>query len=197
MISKIPTLEEKQLNRDGVGRVHLQIPNSGSSYLYLSAQRFNPTTVVTHTTNVYNIYKDSGITSLMAIADGGLDFGPNLELNALFSYRLFQKLKLDIFSVFLNAAQYSSFNPVEHLWPPLSNHLSEVDFSPCIKGESIAPSQQSSLSDNAVKEKEKTIFDKALEGLNQHWENVKFDGFLMEIEKVTKYFIINILFSIL
>ena len=57
--SKIPTLQEKQLTRYGVGHVHLQISNCGSSYLYLRAQRFNPTTVVTHTTDLYNIYKDS------------------------------------------------------------------------------------------------------------------------------------------
>ena len=52
-------LQEKQLTRYGVGHVHLQISNCGSSYLYLRAQRFNPTTVVTHTTDLYNIYKDS------------------------------------------------------------------------------------------------------------------------------------------
>ena len=108
-------LKEKYLTRDGVSCVHLQIPNSGSSYVYLRAQRFNPTTVVTHTADLYNIYKDSGINSLMAIADGGPDFSPNLELNALFFYRLFQKLNLDMFSVFLYAARYNAFNPVEHL----------------------------------------------------------------------------------
>ena len=59
-------------------------------------------------------------------------------------------------------------------------------FSPRIKGESKVPSQQSNLPDDEVKEKEKTIFDKALEGLNHHWKNVKFDGFPMKIEKVTK-----------
>ena len=58
---------------------------------------------------------------------------------------------LDMISVFSYAARYSAFNPVEHLWSPLSNHLSGVAFSPCIKGESKAPSQLSSLSDGEVK----------------------------------------------
>lgn len=79
---------------------------------------------------------------------------------------------LDMISVFSYAARYSAFNPVEHLWSPLSNHLSGVAFSPCIKGESKAPSQLSSLSDGEVKENEKTIFDKAMEGLNKYWKNV-------------------------
>ena len=56
---KIITLIEKLLTCDGMGRVHLQIPNSGKSTVHLRAQRsvhlraqrFNPTTAVTHATD--------------------------------------------------------------------------------------------------------------------------------------------------
>ena len=153
--------------------------------MYLRAQRFNATTVVTHTTDLYNIFKDdSEITSLMALADGGPDFSPNSELNALYFYRLFRKLNLDMLSVFSYAARYSAFNPVEHLWSPLSNHLSGVVFSARLEGESKAPSQQSGLSNDEIKEKEKAVFDKALQELSQHWKDINFDGFPVKVEKV-------------
>ena len=95
--------------------------------------------ILSHTTDLYNIFKDeSEITLLMALADGDPDFSLNSELNPLYFYRLFRKLNLDMLSVFSYAARYSTFNPVEHLWTPLSNHLSGVVFSARLKGESKA-----------------------------------------------------------
>ena len=90
-------------------------------------------------------------------------------------------------SVFSYAARYSAFNPVEHLWSPLSNHLSGVVFSPRIEGESKAPSQQSRLSSEKLKDKEKIVFDKALD-LGSYWKNVNL-GFHLKVEKVYCYHI--------
>ena len=80
---------------------------------------------------------------LMIMDDGVPDFTPIL---VLYFYRLFKTLKLDILSVFTYAARYSAFNCIEHLWSPLSNKLSGVQFSPKLKEESKPPAYQGGLS---------------------------------------------------
>ena len=114
----------------------------------------------------------------MIMSDGGPDFTPISVLNALYFYRLFKLLKLDILSVFSYAARYSAFNCIEHLWSPLSNKLAGVQFSPTLEGESKPPAHQGGLSKEELFNKEKKVFDKAILSIaNDHWQGAKFDTF--------------------
>ena len=56
-----------------------------------------------------------GTSSFMLLLDGGPDFALNPVLSSIFFFRLFKELNLDLLSVSTYAAQYSAFNPIEHL----------------------------------------------------------------------------------
>ena len=121
----------------------------------------------------------------MFLADGGPDFNPSHLVNALFYYRLFKKLDADILDVMTYAARYSAFNPIEHLWAPLSNRLSGVVFSQTIEGETVAPAQQSSLDEASLIEKESVVFDTAMKSIrDDHWNDFEFDNFEMNLDIV-------------
>ena len=92
-------------------------------------------------------------------------------------------MNLDKFAVFTYAAGYSAFNPTEHLWSPISSKLAGVLFKATLEGESKAPSQQEIINKENVR-KEKEVFDKALNELDQLLVNSQFDGVPVEVFKV-------------
>ncbi|CAB4044267.1 PREDICTED: uncharacterized protein LOC105443326 [Paramuricea clavata] len=175
----IPLIPE-DIIYDGVGRAHLKTPYSGTANVYIRSHKYNATSVATHVTDLYEmldpIREEKSV--LMFLADGGPDFNPSHIANELFYYRLFRKLDADILTVMTYAARYSAFNPIEHLWAPLSNRLSGVIFSPLIDDDKTAPALQSGIDSATVKRKESTIFDRAMNDIkDKHWKDVLFDGF--------------------
>lgn len=64
-----------------------------------------------------------------------------------------------------HAARYSAYNPIEHVWSPLSNQLAGVVFSPKLDADRKTPIEQKDLSNEERIEKECAIFDKALSDL--------------------------------
>ena len=172
---------------DGIGRAHRNTPYSGKSFLRIRSHKYNSTTIATHVTDLYQMLfplKDSKSVD-MFLADGGPDFNPSHLVNALFYYRLFKKLDADILDVMTYAARYSAFNPIEHLWAPLSNRLSGVVFSQTIERETVAPAQQSSLDEASLIEKESVVFDTAMKSIrDDHWNDLEFDNFEMNLDIV-------------
>jgi len=78
----------------------------------------------------------------------------------------------------LIAARFSAFNPIEHLWSPLSNKLDGVTFSAVAPGDSKPPSQISGISDEERSQKEAEVFDRAIDQLRQtYWVDATFDGY--------------------
>ena len=133
---------------DGLERLHLDMPYSGQIHLMIRLHKYNPTTAVTHITDLFKIlspYKQ--VKSIfMFLADGAPDFNRAHMVNELFYFRLFKKLEADVLAVMTYTARYSAFNPIEHFWSPASNKLASVTFSP-LKNESdnVAPALQSGL----------------------------------------------------
>ena len=154
----IDNMGQQSLTRDNIGRLHLETPYSGPSFVQLRAQKFNSTTVSTHVTDLFNIISNNEEyvkkPALMLMSDGGPDFTPISVLNSIYFYRLFKRLDLDFLSVFTYAARYSAFNYIEHLWAPLSDKLSSVVLSSKLPGESRPPAQQGGLSVEALRKKE-------------------------------------------
>ena len=66
------------------------------------------------------------------------------------------------------AARYQAFNPIEHLWSPMSNKLSGVMFKLKLDGEDKPLVLQSWLSKDDLREKEYRIFDQAIEDLEHY-----------------------------
>ena len=60
---------------------------------------------------------------------------------------------LDMLDVCSYAARYSAYNPIEHLWSPLSKKLSGVQFSAKANGDSKPPCQISELSKQEIQHK--------------------------------------------
>ena len=175
------------LLKDNLGRYHLSTPYSGDAYVKLRSSKYNPTTIATHVTDLYGILKPfvDEKSVYMFLADGGPDFNPSHLANELFYYRLFKLLNADILAVMTYAARYSAFNPIEHLWSPLSNKLAGVIFSASSDGDLKAPAQQSGLSNDERKEKEKKVFDRAMLDIeNNFWKNASFDSFSVESDVI-------------
>ena len=108
---------------------------------------------------------DSGIL----LSGEGPDFTPNSVLSSILFFCLFREVNLDLLSVSTYAARYSAFNPIEHLWSTLSNKLAGAVLPLKLDGECQPPSQQSGLSkETKVEEKEKVLFDKAIENVLNH-----------------------------
>lgn len=165
---------------DGVGRAHLRTPYSGTANVYIRSHKYNATSVATHVTDLYEMLEPvrEKKSTFMFLADGGPDFNPSHIANQLFYYRLFKKLDADILTVMTYAARYSAFNPIEHLWAPLSNRLSGVVFSPLVDGDTTAPALQSGNDAATVRQKEGTIFNRAMDDIkDKHWKDFLFDGF--------------------
>ena len=108
---------------NNLGRLHLPTPYSGKVNLFLRANKFHSSAIATHVSDLHRILSRHSCTSVMILADGGPDYTPLSIVNIFFYYRLFKELTLDLFSVSTYAARYSAFNPIEHVWCPMSNRL--------------------------------------------------------------------------
>ena len=92
--SSILNFTKKHFIYDNLGRAHLKTRHSAPSYVFLRAQRFHPTTVATHVTDLLQILKPHtelhGTSSFMLLSDGGPDFTPSSVLNSIFFFCLFK-----------------------------------------------------------------------------------------------------------
>ena len=95
---------------------------------------------------------------------------------------MFKLLKLDFLDLYSYAARYSAYNCVEHLWAMMSNLLPAVILSPVVPGDSKPPAMQTKLSPDAIKDKEKVVFDNAMAKIEEaYWKDACFDGFNVDI----------------
>ena len=112
------------------------------------------------------------------IADGGPDWSTGSLLNAIYYFRLWKVCNLDMLCITSFAARYSAYNPIEHLWAPLSKKLCSVRLSPVAEGDEKAPYYISGLSGKTRKAKEASVIDTAISEIaDVHWNHTSFDGF--------------------
>ena len=79
------------------------------------------------------------------------------------------------------AARYSAYNPVEHLWSPLSKCLTSVRLSAVATGDDKPPCQIGGLSAEVRKEKIAEVFDNVIANVcNIHQKNATFDDFKVQ-----------------
>ena len=163
-------------------------PHAGPSYIRLRSHKYNSTTVSTNITDLFNILHDiSKIKPIfMFIADGGPDFNSAHTINRLFYFRLFKKLEADILCVMTYTARHSAFNSIEHLWSPCADRLFGVVFLPIEDGDESAPALQTKLSSDVSVDKEKRIFDRAMETIrDKHWYDMTSDNMPIDVNVVS------------
>ena len=186
--NEVENLDLSILYYDNLGRAHFPTPYSGPASLKLRSTKYDPSTVVTHITDIHKLLQshmtENERSSFMLLSDGGPDFNPSSVLNQIHFYCLFKVLKLDFMSVFTYAARYSAFNPIEHLWSIMSNKLSGVIFSPIVDGEDKSPCQQAGLSQDEVARKEAIVFNNAMKELSSYWNGINFDDYAISNEAI-------------
>lgn len=84
-------MEERKLNHDTLGRLHLVTSNTGRSSIFLRAQGFNGTTVATHDDDIIKIINEHESLPnkplMMLMSNDDPDFNPKSVLNMIYFYR--------------------------------------------------------------------------------------------------------------
>jgi hypothetical protein len=165
---------------DRLGRKHLFLPTSGPSHLTSRSAKFSD---INHQTNANDLRcliqkiqqtQDKHVFSVMA--DGGSDYQLH-SLRVLISMgRVFRDLELEALWLYCNAGGLSAYNIIEHLWSYISKVLCGVSFPATLTEEKIPPCNQRNLTPDEREDKERSIFSKSLDMLDQALQGRKFDG---------------------
>ena len=108
----------------------------------------------------------TGILVLYLIIYSFFVFGGMLVLTCLLSARILQ-----------------GYNPIEHLWSPLSKKLCGVQLSSKASG---LPCQIAGISTQEQRQKESEVFDRDIDDLcSVHWADVTFDGYPIHVKCVS------------
>jgi len=103
------------------------------------------------------------------IVDNGPDWSTSSLTNCLYFFRLFVKLDLDVLFVASFCPKFSAFNPIEHSWAVCTRALTAVTLSAILPGDTAPPCLQK-LSDEAKRQKETVVFDRAMKQLCTIWQ---------------------------
>ncbi|KAJ8029124.1 hypothetical protein HOLleu_28451 [Holothuria leucospilota] len=167
---------------DELGRLHYRFPRTGPAYIVNRSQKFHALTIETHINDLVPLLHDQvgkDKTMCLLIVDGGPDWNQRSWSVILYMARLFKLCNLDFLCSTSYAPGHSAYNPIEHLWSPLSKTLTGITFPDRLPGET-PPSQQTNLSaveKKAKEAKEAKVFDVAIDSLNALWDGKDFDGF--------------------
>ena len=108
---------------DSLSRLHIKVPHTGPAVICVRVARFFSSTSETHLHDLkplVNAVVQEDKTVVTIIADGGPDWSTKSLLNALYFMRLWQECNLDLLCICSYAARFSAYNPIEHLWAPMS-----------------------------------------------------------------------------
>jgi hypothetical protein len=165
---------------DRLGRKHLFLPTSGPSHLTSRSAMFSN---INHQTNANDLRcliqkiqqtQDKHVFSVMV--DGGSDYQLH-SLRVLLSMgRVFRDLGLEGLWLYCNAGGLSAYNMIEHLWSYISKVLCGVSYPATLSEEKIPPCNQRNLTPEEREDKERLIFSKALDMLDQSLQGRKFAG---------------------
>ena len=104
-------------------------PHTGPATVVLCSSKFYSSSMQNHATDIkplLHAVQSQGKTVVVIIADGGPDWNIGSLVNTLFLMRLWRDCNLDMLICTSFAAQSSAYNPIEHLWCPLSKRLTSV-----------------------------------------------------------------------
>ena len=131
----------------------------------LRASRFHSYTIKAHIDDLQLIVEagvQEGKTIVILTVDSGPDWSTSPLVNALFYMWLLKDNRLDVLVATSAAARFSAFNPIEHLWSPLSKTLNGVTLSAVAPGDSKPPCQISGISNEEGSQKKQRSLTKEL-----------------------------------
>ena len=165
--------------KDSHGRKHFITPHSGPSYVFLRPSKLLPVNMETHNGDIAPMMKkitSDDKSAVLLISDRGPDRCQEYYANEYFYYMLWKQYKLDILIVTSFAPGYSAYNPIEHLWAPLSRSLTGVKGNPITDGDDRPPAYMAGLSTLERTQKEIGVFDREMGKVQKYWEEKTFDG---------------------
>lgn len=119
--------------------------------------------------------KSENKKAVLLLTDRGPDRSQESYANLYFYYKLWKEHDLDMIIVSSFAPGYSAYNPVEHLWSPLSRALTGVLGNPIADGDERPPAYLS-LPPADKLQKEISVFDREMQKVKLHWDGKEFDG---------------------
>ena len=106
------------------------------------------------------------------IVDSVPDWNTASLWNAIFFMRLWKECNLDILCVCSYAARYSAYNPIEHLWSPISKHLNSVRFTENAEGDEKPLCSIPNITSEELQTKQFEVFNNAISELcNAYWKS--------------------------
>ena len=175
------------VTKDKHGRDIVSTPATGPMFVYNRCVKNSSTNIADHVHDISDIlHKNQSLKKpvLALITDGGPDWSPKSNANQFILGKLWKDGGFDMLISCCNAPGLSRYNPVEHLWSPCSKWLAGVSLSASLPGETTPPALQS-VSPEVRTQKEKQVFNLALEQLNDYWDGRIHDGFRVTSVPVT------------
>ncbi|PIK44704.1 hypothetical protein BSL78_18455 [Apostichopus japonicus] len=120
--------------------------------------REHPLTIQTHVNDLVPLLMrkvSEGKTVTILIVDGGPDWNPRSCAVLFYLARLFKYCNLDLLCSTSYAPGQSAYNPIEHLWAPLSKKLTSAILPDHLEGELPLPGKQNiSAQERTAKDQE-------------------------------------------
>ena len=167
-------VEKSSSKTDKLGRPHVSYPHTGPAVVYLRNNYFHANTCLEHINDLLPIVDEGvkkGKTCLTVIGDGGPDNNPNSCKNEMLYAKLWEKSGLDMLVVTCNAAGWSTMNPIEHLWSPLSSSLASVKLKCSFREDGVAPCNDTKLTPEEQISQNKKILNQGAQDISAYWSN--------------------------
>lgn len=165
------------IERDHLGRAHYKRPMSGKANLIVRTAKHHNLSVTSHCGDIKpRLQQDveEGKTVALLSVDGGPDLSVKHQANIYQYGLLWKECLLQSLIVFDYGPNQSALNPIERIWSPVTKTLSGVIFHDRVRinsndpnkpptFEELAPCKQSDLTPSELDEKEKKVFNTAME----------------------------------
>ena len=100
-------------------------------------------------------------------------------------YKYWQKDNFDLLTVTSEAAGFSAYNSIEHLWALVSKKLTGVKGNPCADGDDVAPALLPKSTKEEILKKEIEVFDRIREELiSIYLKDFTYDDFPVHVENI-------------
>lgn len=177
----MPTMKAP-LCKDQHGRDRVLLPTHGQLFMRNRASPFAATGSIYHGIDLLELLKEGHRDALFSTDGGGDVNGENFRVQFVFG-ELFLKRKLGTLAQVYHAPGRSFQHKIERAFCHL-NCVDGVEISPCLPGETHPPNQQSDLTPQQVKVKEKQLFDQIFAFLNREWNSLDIKGYKINSDSV-------------
>ena len=182
---------EKEFINDSSGRPHFRTPTTGLSLIVLRPQKFQSSNIEAHLHDLSALFqcrRNDKRNCVLWTVDGGPNWSKTYFVfikNIFCFYKYWQKDNFDLLTVTSEAAGFSAYNSIEHLWALVSKKLTGVKGNPCADGDDVAPALLPKSTKEEILKKEIEVFDRIREELiSIYLKDFTYDDFSVHVENI-------------